>query len=59
LDMNALLKVPTEISPNYTAANVFIKWLAAPRADSQEKVADCRYIKLSTLIYDNYLKPNH
>ena len=57
--MNALLKVPTEISPNYTAVNVFINWLATPRADSQEKVADYRYIKLSTLIYDNYLKPHH
>ena len=57
--MNALLKVPTEISPNYTVANVFIKWLEARRADSQEKVADYRYIKLSTLLYDNYLKPNH
>jgi hypothetical protein len=57
--MNAPLKVPNEISHNYTSANVFIKWLAAPRADSREKVADYRYIKLSTLIYDNYLKPNH
>jgi hypothetical protein len=56
--MNALLKVPAEISANYTVANVFIKWLADPRADSQEKVADYRYIKLSTLICDNYLKPN-
>ena len=56
--MNTLLKVPTEISPNYTVADVFIKWLAAPRADSQEKVAEYRYIKISTLIYDNYLKPN-
>lgn len=56
--MNALLKVPAEISANYTVANVFIKWLADPRADSQQKVADYRYIKLSTLICDNYLKPN-